>query len=60
MGVVEPLMLREGVVYFGFVRLDSAFRERLGEVDPGDFFDWLEDDARYKGACWSISPAPRF
>jgi hypothetical protein len=44
-------MLCEGVVHFGFLRLDGAFRERLGEIDPGDFFDRLEDDTRYQGAC---------
>lgn len=50
-GVVEPLVLCERVVLVKFLRLDGALRERLGEVDAGYFFDWLEDDARDQGAC---------
>lgn len=48
-------MFCEDVMHSGFLGFDGAFRERLGEVDTGDFFDRLEDDTRYKGACWSIS-----
>ena len=50
-GAVAPLVLCERVVRVGFLWLDGAFRERLGEVDAGYFFDGLEDDARYQGAC---------
>jgi hypothetical protein len=50
--VIEQLVLCEGVVPLGFLRLDGTFRERLGEVDPGDFFDRLEDDTCDEGTCW--------